>query len=112
MEDSQFYTAITNDFNEYAEKNNLDIKLKFFVLSPSNSTKSVNDFKSVLDTMYHKHSTKYDLIFYKLSTDLKNFNHYFIDYNKWLPEEHIKKFDPEIISTRCTVNNTLVGLVR
>jgi len=110
MEESQFYTVITKDFNDYAEKNNLDIKIDFNVLAPSNSTKSVNDFKSVLDTMHHKHSTKYDIIFYKLSSDLKNFDRYFLDYNKWLPEEHIKMYDPEVLSTRCTVNNTLVGL--
>jgi len=112
MDESQFYTTITNDFNDYAEKNNLDIKIHFTVLGPTNSTKSVNDFKSVIDTMHHKHSTKYDLIFSKLSSDLKNFDHYFLDLNKWLPEEHIKMYDPEVLSTRCTVNNTLIGLVR
>jgi len=112
MEDSQFYTTITKDFNEYAEKNNLNIKIDFKVLTPSNSTKSINDFKSVLDAMHHKHSTKYDLIFYKLSSDVKYFDFYFLDLNKWLPEEHIKMYDPEVLSKRCTVNDTLVGLVK
>ncbi len=61
--------------------------------------------------MYKKHSTKYDLIFYDFS-DLKKFDRYFLDLNKWLPEEHIKMYDSKILSKKCTVNDILVGLVR
>jgi len=111
LEDCQFYTSVIKDFNTYAEKNNLDINIKFNLLTLTNSTISSDDFKSVLDTMHNKHSTKYDIIFYEFS-ELKNFDHYFLDLNKWLTEEHKKMYDPDIISKKCTVNNKLIGLVR
>ena len=80
-------------------------------MTNTNSTRSIDDFISVLDTMHYKHSIKYDIIFYEFS-ELKNFDHYFLDLNKWLPEEHIKMYDPEILSKRCTVEDKLIGLVR
>jgi len=109
LEDCQFYTSVVNDFNAYAKKNNLDIHIKFNLLTTTNSTRSINDFISLIDIMYYKHSTKYDLIFYEFS-EVRNFDHYFLDLNKWLPEEHIKMYDHEILSKRCTVNNILIGL--
>ena len=111
LENCQFYTDLIKEFNTYAEKNNLNINIKFNLLTSNNSTISNNDFISVLDTMHNKHSTKYDIIFYEFSV-LKNFDRYFSDLNKWLPEEHIKMYDPEILSKRCTVEDKLIGLVR
>ena len=98
-------------FNTYSEKNNLDINVKFNLLTSNNSTVSIDDFISVLDTMYNKHSTKYDIIFYEFS-ELKNFDRYFLDLNKWLTEEHKITYYPEILSKKCTLNNKLIGLVR
>ena len=111
LENCQFYTNVVKDFNTYAEKNNLDIKITFNLLTNTNSTVSIEDFISVLDTMYYKHSTKYDIIFYEFS-ELKNFDRYFIDLNKWLTEEHKKMYYPEILSKKCTLNDKLIGLVR
>jgi len=111
LEDSQFYTNVVKNFNTYAEKNNLNINIKFNLVTNTNSTSSVDDFISVLESIHYKHSTKYDIIFYEFS-ELKNFDLYFLDLNKWLPEEHIKIYDPKIIFKRCTVNDKLIGLVR
>jgi len=111
LEESQFYTDVVKDFNTYAEKNNLDIKIDFNILTNANSTRSITDFISFLEAMHNRHSTKYDLIFYEFS-ELKNFNRYFLNLRKWLPEEHIKMYDSEILSKRCTVNKKLIGLVR
>jgi len=109
LEESQFYTNVVRDFNTYAEKNNLNIKIDFNILTTANSTRSINDFISFLEAMHNRHSTKYDLIFYEFS-ELKNFNRYFLDLSKWLPEEHIKMFDSEILSKRCSMKNKLIGI--
>jgi len=111
LEDCQFYTEVIKGFNTYAKNNNLNIKIKFNLLTNTNTTGSIDDYISVLDTIHYKHSTKYDIIFYEFS-ELKNFDHYFLDLNKWLPEDHIKMYDPVILSKRSTVKDKLIGLVR
>jgi len=58
LEDSQFYTNVVKNFNTYAEKNNLDINIKFNLVANTNSTGSVDDFLSLLESIHYKHSTK------------------------------------------------------
>jgi len=81
------------------------------MLTKGNSTASMNDFNSYLESMYNKGSTKYDIVFFENSV-LKNFDLYFLDLVEWLTEDHINMYDSQIISNQCTVNGKLVGLVR
>jgi len=110
-DDSEFYTYLFKEFNEYKKKNNLDINIDLTVISQNNSTASPLAFKTQLSSLHKKKKKTYDLIFYDIQ-DLKDMDKYFIDLNKYLDKDHISMYDPDILSVACIRNNLLIGLVR
>jgi len=115
-EDSQNFLPVIDLFNKYAEDNDLDITVKFNLISPMNSTVNYEDYITFIKTILNKKETetKYELIFFE-NTDLDSLSSYFIDLKKlipkMIPEEHIKEIDPDIIDNYCVADDKLIGLV-
>ncbi len=116
-DDSQFYTSVLREFNEYSVRENLNIELDLNVLSSGNSTiaASPSNFVSLLGTLYRKKEIKYDIIFY-FNFFIDSLDKYFVDFNKYIKGDHMKLFDPQVLSLTCTKSdkkeNKLIGLVR
>jgi len=106
----QFYTRLMNEFNRYAEKNNLNIKFQLTTLTPNNSTSYLNNYSNMIENLLFRNSVKYDIYFYYGSYTEK-YGPYFVNLEKYLSKEHIEKFDKDVIKNVCLYNNVIVGLV-
>ncbi|OUM69936.1 hypothetical protein PIROE2DRAFT_2137, partial [Piromyces sp. E2] len=110
-DDGQIYTPIVNEFNKYAEKENLDIRIKLNLLTRYNTTYSVTDYGNYIDAVLKKKDSvnKYDLYFYD-NVYLPNYGKYLMDLKNELSQEHINMYNQQIISESCIYDNKLVGL--
>ncbi|ORX65318.1 periplasmic binding protein-like II [Anaeromyces robustus] len=108
-ENNQAYTPFIQGFNEYSNKNNLNITLKLNLLTKKNSTISYNDFGSLIEVLLKKKTQKYDLYLYdNLYTPV--YGQYLLDVKNLLPQEHINMFNPKLLNQTCYYNDELVGL--
>ncbi|ORX79252.1 periplasmic binding protein-like II [Anaeromyces robustus] len=103
------YNALTEAFNQYSQKNNLDIYLNLIILSPDNSTSYINNYGSTIDSLLSKQSNKYDVYFY-YDAYTKNYGPHFLNLEEHFPKEHFDMFDPGFIRSSCSYNNKIVGL--
>ncbi|ORX86781.1 hypothetical protein BCR32DRAFT_275137 [Anaeromyces robustus] len=106
---NQIYTPFVDDFNEYATKNNLNITVKLNIFSNLNSTVSVNDYGSMLESLLKKKSEKYDVFFYN-NMFVPYLGNHFLNLEELLPKEHIDMYDLQILNEFCYNENKLVGL--
>eukprot|EP00833_Pecoramyces_ruminatium_P001306 jgi/Orpsp1_1/1175338/evm.model.c7180000053445.1 len=102
-------SLLTNEFNEYSERNNLNITINLILITPDNSTKNEDDFCSFLDFTLKRKTTKYDIIFYN-NVYIQRFEDHFIDLYKLLPENHIQMFKNIRNYEVFFLNNKLIGL--
>ncbi|ORX82029.1 periplasmic binding protein-like II [Anaeromyces robustus] len=102
------YSPIVDEFNKYSEENGLDINLKLEMLTEENSTSSVIDYSTFMDSLLKKKSIKYDLYFFN-SAYTNVYSPHFIDLKEYLPKEHIDMFDSGIIDLY-TYNDKLIGI--
>ena len=86
------YSIITNDFNQYAKENNIDIKLNLLLFSVQNTTGILNDYDSTVESYLQKRSKKYDLFVFD-SVNTARFQNDFEDLSKLYPSEFFKKFN-------------------
>ncbi|ORX83189.1 periplasmic binding protein-like II [Anaeromyces robustus] len=103
------YSSLVDDFNQYSKENNLDISIKLNLLTSLNSTNSFTDFGSMIEALLKKKTNKYDLYFYDSVYISKYYDH-LLDLYDLIPEEHLIKFDPNIVSKFSIYKNKLVGL--
>jgi len=108
-DDSQFYTALRDEFYKYAQRENLDIEINLTTVSNTNSTASPIAFKEQLSVLHKKKNKKYDLFFYD-NQYIKDLDKYFVDLSNYIEEEHINQYDSNILSLICYENNKLIGL--
>ncbi|ORX42201.1 periplasmic binding protein-like II [Piromyces finnis] len=108
-EDSQPFTPLADSFNNYSKENNLDITIKLHMLSNLNVTNNIEDYVSLLDSLFKKKDEKYDIYFYE-TTFITDYDLYLLDLKKIIPEEHIKMFNPDFVEQYCTINDKLIGL--
>ncbi|ORX46905.1 periplasmic binding protein-like II [Piromyces finnis] len=109
-DDGSFFKSITNDFNEYAKKNNLDIELEFVFFTTQNTTTNfVNEFDSTVDFLLSRKSDKYDVYFYDVQYSRKYFD-YFIDLNDYLSKEHLAKYENDVAPQIGRYNGKWIGL--
>jgi len=104
------YTYLTDKFNQYAKKNNLDVELIMTTYTIDNCTILVEDYGSILEHLLKKQSTKYDIIMYD-NMYSPRFSPYFEDLRDWLPKEHIEMYASGVASQTCTFGEKWVGLV-
>ncbi len=96
-----------DEFNEYSLKNKLNITLNLTLDLP---TTEVDYFKSMVESLLLKRSTKYDMYIYDSSYTMK-YGEYLLDLNNRIPDAHIKLFYPDVLSGSCMYKNKLVGIV-
>ena len=101
---------IVKQFNKYAEENNIDIRIKIDIYSPTNSSLYVNDFGSEIEYLVRRKSKKYDIFFYDTMYSPR-YAPYFLDLSKYLPENHIAMYSSTIANQTCTYKGKWVGLV-
>ncbi|ORX85081.1 periplasmic binding protein-like II [Anaeromyces robustus] len=105
---TELYSYIANEFNEYSERNNLNITFNINLFTSNNSTANTDDFYSVTDSFFKKKSQKYDIYFYN-NVYTPSFESYLLDLNKLLPENHINMYK-NIEEYKYSYNNKLVGM--
>ncbi|ORX78821.1 hypothetical protein BCR32DRAFT_269872, partial [Anaeromyces robustus] len=106
---SDIFTIIVNDFNEYAERNGIDIKIELNMITDSNLTMEVTNYESILMSVFTKKSSKYDIIFYDNIYSIK-FGPHLVPLNDKLSSDHIKMYLDGIASQTCYFKNKLIGL--
>lgn len=107
---NDLFTNFIKDFNSFSSENNLNINVKLNLFSNLNSTINYNDYASMIEVLLKRNSRKYDIYLYD-NIYTENYGKYLIDLKKYLPEDHIKMYDSNVLSQTCSYNNKLVGLV-
>jgi len=108
--ENSYHRQLVNGFNEYSEKNDLNIKVELEALTPQVSTTEIQDYGNTIDSLLKKKSDKYEVYFY-YSAYSKPYGDHFINLKNYLSEEEIKKFDESILKNTCySKKDELVGL--
>jgi len=107
-EKQAFFNSLSKAFNDYSDKNGLDIQLEIELLTPDNSTAMVGDQLYTMDTILKKKSQKHDLYIYN-GPYTHRFGEHFVDLRNYISEDHINKFEKTILST-VMYEDKLVGM--
>jgi len=108
----QTYTPLIEEFNNYSQKNNLDIRIELNLLTRLNITYSTTDYGSMVEALLKKKNSKknYVLYFYD-NAYLNYYGEYLLNLNGLIPKEHIEMYDNKILADSCYYDdNKLVGL--
>eukprot|EP00833_Pecoramyces_ruminatium_P003044 jgi/Orpsp1_1/1177076/evm.model.c7180000060115.1 len=95
-----------DDFNEYSNRNNLNITV---TLNTYRITGDFDSFGLTLESLFLKRSNKYDIYYYD-SVYTQKYGAYLLDLKKYLPKEHIEMYDSKLLSESCTYGEKLIGL--
>ena len=98
---------MANDFNKYAEENNIDIFINMKVVKKSDSFEA---YGSMVEQILYKRNNKYDF-FYFDNAYTQIYGKYLLDLRKHLTKEHLDIYDQKVLELTCEYDNTLVGLV-
>jgi len=101
------YITMINDFNQYAEENNLDIYLNLKVVKSSSD--NFEAYGSMVEQLLKKKSNKYDLYYFDNAYTQK-YGQYLYNLRKLLPKEHIDMYHQNLLSYTCKYEDKLVGL--
>jgi len=99
-----------NDFNEYSEKNNLNITISINIHTNMDN-KNFESFVDNVESLLNKKTNKYDIYYYDNAYTVK-YGPYLLDLEKYLPKEHIEMYNSDIIEKTCVYEDKLVGLVK
>eukprot|EP00833_Pecoramyces_ruminatium_P014442 jgi/Orpsp1_1/1188474/evm.model.d7180000065132.1 len=106
---TELYNALTNDFNQYSKKNNLDIKLEMILFTESNSTTGRDTYSSTIDAYLQKKSNTFDLYVYD-PIFTRRFSSHFLDLKEWVEDDHLKLFMDGDAYQLSSYNGKLVSL--
>jgi len=109
-DEAQSYSYIINEFNNYSKENNLNIEIKLNLFTTSNTTYSLNDHRSMIESLLIKNSDRYDIYFYN-NLNTSKFGPYLLDLNELLSKNETEIFNADILSKSCWYKDKLVGLV-
>ncbi|KAL6612776.1 hypothetical protein U3516DRAFT_664139 [Neocallimastix sp. 'constans'] len=102
---SNLFSWQVDEFNEYAQKNSLNITVKIVLITPKDGS---YDFSNHLDSLFSKKSDKYDLI-YNTARVMSFHAHHYEDLKKYLPANYSNQFHPEVYNS-CINKGRLIGL--
>jgi len=102
------YKKMIRDFNDYSEKNNLNIEAKIQITQQSDSYEA---YGSQVEQLLKRRNNKYDFYYFDNAYTQK-YGKYLLDLRKVLPKENIDVFDQKILQLTCEYENVLVGLVK
>ncbi|ORX80087.1 hypothetical protein BCR32DRAFT_26408 [Anaeromyces robustus] len=107
---SELYLPLITQFNDYAKENGYNINLHLNLFSELNSTALVTDYESMIDSVFRRKSSKYDLVFFD-NIYTARFGPHLLNILDKLPKEHIDLYRNGIASRSCVHNGEWVGLV-
>ncbi|OUM69926.1 hypothetical protein PIROE2DRAFT_2125, partial [Piromyces sp. E2] len=101
-----FINELITEFNNYSQKNELDITL---VKNVYGSITTPESYSETLDYLFSSRSIKYDLFLIDM-VDSKRFGRYFADLKKYLPQSILEKYSSGIVKETNIINNVMVTL--
>jgi len=108
-EKSEIYTPLINAFNEYSKEKNLDIRAELVLLTPQNSTSSVDSYGSLIDHLLQNKSRKYDIYFYYGGYTTK-YGEHLADLKEYVPKDHLNLYNYDYLEYCNVYKDQLVGL--
>ena len=109
-QEDKFFTSVAEDFNEYANKNDLNVELEVILRTFTNSSDLAHDYRSEMEYLLKKGSNKYDIYFYDITYSTK-YHEYLMDITDILPEEHKSWYSSGVAPQTCILDGRWVGLV-
>ncbi len=113
-DNSQIFQTLMDDYNKYAENNNLNITINIEILKYEKTMDSTTNFKSFVEESLKKNKNskknKFDIYFYD-NRYTSMYGQYLVDLKENLPKELLKMYDTHSIEDTCYYNNELVGIV-
>jgi len=100
---------MVNDFNEYAEEQNLNVTLTVTIFTEAD-LKNFEAFANAVETLLAKKSRKYDLYYYDNAYTVK-YGPHLLDLKRYLSKDQISMYNRNIIEMSCIYEDKLVGLV-
>jgi len=100
------YKQMINEFNEYAEKQNLNI---FIQMRVTEKTETFEAYGTMVEQLLKKKNNNYDLYYFD-NAQTQKYGKYLLDLRKYLPKDHIEVYDQDILEMTCEYNKALVGL--
>jgi len=101
---------VVNEFNQYAKNHNLNISINLNLLTTTNSTNTLSNYITTVESLMEKKNNKYDLYFFDNSY-ITHYGEYLLDLSNYISKDYIDMFDSKIISQTCLYENKLVSLV-
>jgi len=105
-EDNNNYVGSVNDFNEYAEKNGINVRLDITVHANQDSFEA---FANSVEALLKKGLNKYDLYFYDNGYTAR-YGEYLLDLKDYT-KDIIGMHDQKIVDFTCRYDDKLVGVV-
>jgi len=97
-------------FNEYSEKNNLNIILNLNLFTPLNSTIQMKDYGTTVEALLSKKTDKYDIFFYE-NIYISRYANHFINLKGRVSKEIMDLYSSDLNYKLCTIDDRWVGLV-
>ena len=88
----------------------MDITIKLNLLTSYNSTFSLSNFGTMIESLFKNKKNKYDLYFYD-NLYTPRYGHYLLDLRELISKEVLNLYDKAIISKTCMYKDRLVGIV-
>jgi ABC-type glycerol-3-phosphate transport system substrate-binding protein len=107
--DTQPYSPLIDQFNKYSNEQGLDITIKLNLLTSYNSTFSLSNFGTMIESLFKNKKNKYDLYFYD-NLYTPRYGHYLLDLRELISKEVLNLYDKAIISKTCMYKDRLVGI--
>ncbi|ORX84281.1 periplasmic binding protein-like II [Anaeromyces robustus] len=104
----EVYLSIFNEFNTYANENDLDIQAKLHILSNTNSTTNKADFGSSTEVLLKKYN-KYDIYVYD-NLYIANYGKYLLDLKDYFTQDYLNLYNQNLLNQTCYYKDELVGL--
>jgi len=101
---------VVNEFNQYAKDHNLNISFNLNLLTATNTTNTLSNYITTVESLMEKKNNKYDLYFFDNSYTT-HYGEYLLDLSKYISKDYVDMFDPKVISLTCLYENKLVSLV-
>eukprot|EP00833_Pecoramyces_ruminatium_P008346 jgi/Orpsp1_1/1182378/evm.model.c7180000081039.1 len=103
------FNLYVDGFNEYAIKNNIDIRAKLNLITNKNFTITFENSTEMIESLLKKRNNKYDIYFYD-NMDSNKLCSYLLDLSDKLPKDHIEMYNKRIVSDICKCGDKIVGL--
>jgi len=101
---------MAEDFNKYAEENNLDIAIDMKIFTSYSNFTDQKSFAIAVEQLLKKKNNKYDLYYFDNAYTPK-YGKYLLNLKDYLQEDHINMFEQNLLKETCVYDNKIVGLV-